>query len=57
MTRGRWSMKTADHMAGQLAQHDGQCWECDRPITRHVSQVVMRKGNWVHVQCMPGWSE
>lgn len=54
MTRRRYSGKTAEHMSGQLAQFDGQCWTCDRPITRLVSQVVMRKGVWVHTSCVPG---
>lgn len=57
MTRRQYRAKAADHMAGQLAQFDGQCWTCDRPIIRLQSQVVMRKGNWVHTSCVPGADE
>ena len=57
MARRRYSPRTADHMAGTLAQHDGQCWVCDKPIFRLQSQVVRRRGNWVHVSCVPGWDE
>lgn len=55
--RRRYSHATADRMSGQLAQFDGQCWTCDQPIIRLVSQVVMRKGAWVHTSCMPGADE
>jgi len=57
MVRRRYSPRTADHMAGTLAQHDGQCWVCDKPIFRLQSQVVRRRGNWVHVSCVSGWDE
>lgn len=55
MTRRRtYRGKTADRMAGVLAQHDGHCWMCDRPIFRLASQVVLRRGEWVHTTCVPG---
>lgn len=55
MTRRRtYRGKTADRMAGVLAQHDGQCWVCDRPIFRLSSQVVLRRGDWVHTHCVSG---
>jgi hypothetical protein len=43
--------------AGVLAYHDGTCGRCDQPIQRHVSQVVERKGTWIHVGCAPGADE
>lgn len=55
--RRRFTGRTAYRMAGQLAQFDGQCWACDKPIFRLVSQVVMRKGSWIHTTCAPGASD
>lgn len=43
--------------AGVLAYHDVMCPICDRLIQRHVSQIVMRKGEWVHVGCVNGGDE
>ena len=40
--------------AGFLAWHDSRCWMCDKPIQRHVHQVVERKGEWIHTTCAPG---
>ena len=57
MTRRRFTGTTADHMAGRLAQFDGTCPICDRPITRLASQVVLRKGDWVHTSCVSGGDE
>lgn len=54
MTRRRYSGKTADRMAGVLADFDGQCWVCDKPIRRLSSQVVFRRGSWIHTTCAPG---
>lgn len=54
MTRRRFTGKTADRMAGRLAQFDRTCPKCDQPITRLVSQVVLRRGEWIHTSCAPG---
>lgn len=51
MTRRLYRGKTADRMAGGLAQHDGHCWGCDKPIFRLVTQVALRRGNWVCIDC------
>lgn len=52
--RRRFTGKSADRMAGVLAEFDGQCWVCDKPIFRMVSQVVKRRDDWVHTTCAPG---
>lgn len=54
MKRQRYSARTAGHLAGVLAQHDGHCWICDQPIHRLASQVVLRRGDWIHTTCAPG---
>lgn len=55
MNRRLYRGKTADRMAGRLAQHDGTCaCGCDQPIFRLVSQVVPRGGGWWLTGCMPG---
>lgn len=54
MTRRRFTGTTADRMAGCLAQFDGTCPVCDGSITRLASQVVLRKGEWVHTSCVSG---
>lgn len=54
VTRRTYRGRTADRMSGVLAQHDGQCWVCDQPIFRLSSQVVLRRGEWVHTTCVPG---
>lgn len=54
MNRRRYRGKTADRMAGVLAQHDGQCWVCDKPIHRLVSQVIEHHGDWIHTTCRSG---
>ncbi|MDF1603363.1 hypothetical protein [Nocardioides sp. YIM 152315] len=57
MTRRTYRGKTADHMAGRLAWFDGQCWVCDRPIHQLSSQVVLRRGEWIHTTCASGASD
>jgi hypothetical protein len=56
--RRRFTGKTADHMAGRLAQFDGTCaCGCDGPIFRLASQVVLRRGEWILTGCAPGASD
>lgn len=40
--------------AGSLAWFDGTCPRCDQTITRHASQIVARKGEWIHTRCASG---
>jgi len=42
------------HQSGRLADFTGTCPRCDNPITRNVSRVVLRHGDWIHVECAPG---
>lgn len=54
MRRRLYPSKVADRMAGQLADFDSQCWVCDQPIWRLSSQVVLRRGSWIHTSCASG---
>ncbi len=55
--RRRYSGRTADRMAGRLAWFNGACPRCDSPIINRVSQVVARKGTWIHTSCASGGDE